>query len=592
MTKEPEVEVAPATEEAEHKPVPVIEDTEHEVASAVEEAKVYPPQSTPVVEEAKVLELEIASGFKPQVASATEEDKVPEHKPPQGIPVVEEAKVPEPEAASVVEEAKAVETIVEGCKASEPEFVPAIKEAKNLESETTPIVEEVKVHEDQSASTVGAVKAPESVVEEAKVSVPVVEEVNASEPVHDAPVVKAAKVTEPEVVPVIAETKAFEPEVVPTVGEVNPSELEVAPIAEAIKAPEHGAAPVVEEIKPTGIPSVMEEFKASVEDVPTVEEANVLELRELEATPIVEETKVPKQEVVPAVQEVTTAGAEAASVGKEVEASELEAVPTVEEVKVPEPEIAPAADETKAPSLKSNLKLLKSSPPSAPPSMTLRFLAHPSRRPRLSPPFLKRGKAVISEAQEELADETTTKEVEAESPELEPVVAEESEYHLILSSTCPVDQSSSFKSASISWQAFKDRAVNMVILMDPRKVTISTAFQRLDFQDFGIHLMNSDLPGQSAHRVDLVYADWTNEQVWDTGFVSVYSKNLALASVENHIAEHSNHSIIQKFLNFTNFAMQDGERLARVYGISDAFGSALSGLDDAFQMASIHSRAE
>ncbi|KAG6865463.1 hypothetical protein C0993_008015 [Termitomyces sp. T159_Od127] len=104
-----------------------------------------------------------------------------------------------------------------------------------------------------------------------------------------------------------------------------------------------------------------------------------------------------------------------------------------------------------------------------------------------------------------------------------------------------------------------------------------------DFQDFGIHLMNSDLPGQSAHRVDLVYADWTNEQVWDTGFVSVYSKNLALASVEN---------IIQKFLNFTNFAMQDGERLARVYGISDAFGSALSGLDDAFQMASIHSRAE
>ncbi|KAG6865462.1 hypothetical protein C0993_008014 [Termitomyces sp. T159_Od127] len=220
------------------------------------------------------------------------------------------------------------------------------------------------------------------------------EEVKAS-----APVIEEAKAPEPE------------PEVVPTVDEVNPRELD-APIAEEIKASEHEAAPVAEEIKPTGVPSVMEESKASVEDAPTVEEAKVLELRELEATPIVEETKVPEQEVVHAVQEVTTAGAEAAPVVRGGEASEREAVPFVEEVKVPEPEIAPAADETKAPSLKSNLKLLKSSPPSAPPSIRLRFLAHPSRRPRLSSRW--RGKAVLSEAQEELADETTTKDLHDE----------------------------------------------------------------------------------------------------------------------------------------------------------------------------------
>ncbi|KAG6876773.1 hypothetical protein C0992_011829 [Termitomyces sp. T32_za158] len=147
------------------------------------------------------------------------------------------------------------------------------------------------------------------------------------------------------------------------------------------------------------------------------------------------------------------------------------------------------------------------------------------------------------------------------------------------------------------------------------------------FQDFGTYIqdmVNANLPGQNLLvGPNLAYADWTTEQVWDTGFVSTYSQNLALLSVENyptdncaaqfntggtiqdpqaifpgflsHTAQYSGHSILQKFLNSTNFALQNGKRLYMMEtntgscggfaGISDAFGSALWGIDYAFQMA-------
>ncbi|KAG5336999.1 hypothetical protein C0989_011248 [Termitomyces sp. Mn162] len=147
------------------------------------------------------------------------------------------------------------------------------------------------------------------------------------------------------------------------------------------------------------------------------------------------------------------------------------------------------------------------------------------------------------------------------------------------------------------------------------------------YQDFGTYIQDmvtANLPGQNLLvGPNLAYADWTTEQVWDTGFVSTYNQNLAFLSVENyptdncaaqfntggtiqdpqtifpnflsHTAQYSGHSIIQKFLNSTNFAMQNGKRLYMMEtntgscggfpGISDAFGSALWGLDYAFQMA-------
>ncbi|KAG6824812.1 hypothetical protein H0H93_001510, partial [Arthromyces matolae] len=135
---------------------------------------------------------------------------------------------------------------------------------------------------------------------------------------------------------------------------------------------------------------------------------------------------------------------------------------------------------------------------------------------------------------------------------------------------------------------------------------------------------NANLPGADLLvGPNIAYADWTAEEVWNTGFVSAYSQNLAYLAVENyptdncaaqfntggtiqdpqtifpnflsHTAQYSGHSIIQKFINSTNFAIQNGKRLYMMEtntgscggfaGISDAFGAALWGVDYAFQLA-------
>ncbi|KAG6815750.1 hypothetical protein H0H87_011662 [Tephrocybe sp. NHM501043] len=147
------------------------------------------------------------------------------------------------------------------------------------------------------------------------------------------------------------------------------------------------------------------------------------------------------------------------------------------------------------------------------------------------------------------------------------------------------------------------------------------------FGDFGVYvqaMQNANLQGTNLLvGPNIAYADWTTEQVWDTGFVGVYSQNLAYLSVENyptdncaaqfntggaikdpqtifpdflsHTSASSGHSIIQKFLNSSAFAVQNGKRLVMFEtntascggfaGISDAFGAALWGIDYAFQMA-------
>ncbi|KAG6827198.1 hypothetical protein H0H92_012825 [Tricholoma furcatifolium] len=145
-----------------------------------------------------------------------------------------------------------------------------------------------------------------------------------------------------------------------------------------------------------------------------------------------------------------------------------------------------------------------------------------------------------------------------------------------------------------------------------------------DFGSYVQDMVTANLPGQNLLvGPNIAYADWTTEDVWNTGFVSTYDANLAFLSVENyptdncaaqfntggtiqdpqtifpdflsHTAQYSGHSIIQKFLNSTQFAVTNGKRLYMMEtntgscggfaGISDAFGAALWGVDYAFQMA-------
>ncbi|KAG6879579.1 hypothetical protein C0992_001193 [Termitomyces sp. T32_za158] len=455
------------------KSLPVVSEPEA-AQTVVEQAKAAEPETVSVTppEEVKPIEhvaeptVETIKGLKAEVAPVTEEVQISEHKAapvaedtePKAVPAVEETKVLQPQVTSVVEEirvpevvdeAKAVETIVEESRTPEPVLVPAVKEAKVPQSEISPVVEQVKAFEDKPVFAVEDVKAPESVY------APVVE-VDAPGPVHDtkplevAPIAKEAKVSEPEVVPVIAETKAFEPEVAPPVDEVKSRELEVMPISEEIKASGHEAAPVVEEIKPVEVKPVMGEAKASdLEDVPTAEEAKVLERevappfeekktheleilpavdevkpRKLEAVPIVEDTKVPEHEIVPP-QEIKTAGAEITPVEKEIKASENEARPTVEEVKVPEPEIAPVVEESRAlePEVEPKAVEIKPTEREVASTVDQTKVLGPAMEETVTEPDLTpvvKEASIIPEAQEQVANETTTRDLLDKQREIEP----------------------------------------------------------------------------------------------------------------------------------------------------------------------------
>ncbi|KAG6864424.1 hypothetical protein C0991_009618 [Blastosporella zonata] len=147
------------------------------------------------------------------------------------------------------------------------------------------------------------------------------------------------------------------------------------------------------------------------------------------------------------------------------------------------------------------------------------------------------------------------------------------------------------------------------------------------YGDFGVFVDDmeaANLPGTNLLvGPNIAYADWTTEEVWNTGFVSTYSANLEFLSVENyptdncaaqfntgaapvdaqtvfpeyltHTGQFSGNNIIQKFLNSTQFALANGKRLVMMEtntascggfaGISDAFGAALWGIDYAFQLA-------
>ncbi|KAF8064386.1 glycoside hydrolase family 79 protein [Lyophyllum atratum] len=119
---------------------------------------------------------------------------------------------------------------------------------------------------------------------------------------------------------------------------------------------------------------------------------------------------------------------------------------------------------------------------------------------------------------------------------------------------------------------------------------------------------------------NLAYADWTTEQIWNTGFVTEYSANLAYLAVENYPADNcaaqfntggtpvvpqdvfpnyldhnAGKGIIQKFLNSTAYAQTVGKKLLMFEtntascggfpGVSDSFGAALWGIDYSLQMA-------
>ncbi|KAF8883631.1 hypothetical protein CPB84DRAFT_1850908 [Gymnopilus junonius] len=150
------------------------------------------------------------------------------------------------------------------------------------------------------------------------------------------------------------------------------------------------------------------------------------------------------------------------------------------------------------------------------------------------------------------------------------------------------------------------------------------------FNDFGLMVtaMSQDtLISQRTRDLLLgpsIQVLWTPEQVWNTGFVSAYSQELAFLAVERYptdncavafpdsgdtfhdpqttfpqfLTHNSAISTVQEYLNSTAFALQNGKRLLMFEtntascggfpGISDSFGAALWGLDYGLQMAAVN----
>ncbi|KAF8883604.1 hypothetical protein CPB84DRAFT_1686265 [Gymnopilus junonius] len=117
---------------------------------------------------------------------------------------------------------------------------------------------------------------------------------------------------------------------------------------------------------------------------------------------------------------------------------------------------------------------------------------------------------------------------------------------------------------------------------------------------------------------------WTPEEVWNTGFVSTYSQELAYLAVERYptdncavafpnsgdtfhdpqttfpqfLTHNSAVSTVQAYLNSTAFALQNNKHLLMFEtntascggfpGISNSFGAALWGVDYALQMAAVN----
>ncbi|KAJ8495477.1 hypothetical protein ONZ45_g12847 [Pleurotus djamor] len=119
---------------------------------------------------------------------------------------------------------------------------------------------------------------------------------------------------------------------------------------------------------------------------------------------------------------------------------------------------------------------------------------------------------------------------------------------------------------------------------------------------------------------NLAFADWTPDDVWNTGVVDQMSNNLAYLAMEKYPADNcaaqfntggtpvnpqdifpsyldhtSGQRIVAPYLNSTSFAMQKNKKLLMFEtntgscggfpGVSDSFGAALWGLDYSMQMA-------
>ncbi|KAJ3568101.1 hypothetical protein NP233_g5936 [Leucocoprinus birnbaumii] len=142
--------------------------------------------------------------------------------------------------------------------------------------------------------------------------------------------------------------------------------------------------------------------------------------------------------------------------------------------------------------------------------------------------------------------------------------------------------------------------------------------------EFGtvVNAMNND-PANALNRDLLIgpniATEWTPEQVWDTGFVSDYSSNLAYLAVERYpsdncfaeygigtprdpqqmfptyLTHQAGQTIVSNYLNSTSYAQSVGKPFMMFEtntascggfpGISDSFGAALWGVDYALTMA-------
>ncbi|KAF8900144.1 glycoside hydrolase family 79 protein [Gymnopilus junonius] len=150
------------------------------------------------------------------------------------------------------------------------------------------------------------------------------------------------------------------------------------------------------------------------------------------------------------------------------------------------------------------------------------------------------------------------------------------------------------------------------------------------FNDFGllINAMSQDSSISPRSR-DLLLGPsiqvlWTPEQIWNTGFVTAYSQELAFLSVERYptdncavafpgsdstfhdpqqtfptfLTHQSATGLVSEYLNSTAFALQNGKSLLMFEtntascggfpGISNSFGAALWGVDYALQMAAVN----
>ncbi|KAF8970658.1 glycoside hydrolase family 79 protein [Flammula alnicola] len=148
------------------------------------------------------------------------------------------------------------------------------------------------------------------------------------------------------------------------------------------------------------------------------------------------------------------------------------------------------------------------------------------------------------------------------------------------------------------------------------------------FGEFGLLItaMNNDpnIPTRNLLIGPSISTTWTPEEVWDTGFVSAYSQNLAFMSVERYpsdncavafpnsnltfhdpqqlfptyLSHSAGISLVSSYLNSTNFAQTQGKEFLMFEtnsascggfpGLSDSFGAALWGLDYGMQMAAVN----